>query len=349
MSRIGFSVYLSSFENQKEILDKVGSKYYVFTSFHIQEELDNINNYQEQARQMCYWLSNKGFTVIGDVSPKTLKYFAYDDVLQFASDMKIDILRIDYGFSDEEILEIAKYKHLAFNASTVKKDFVGSLKNVNNDIYAFHNFYPRPETGLDEDFFVSINNTLKDLGIKTLAFIPGDEIKRGPLFEGLPTLEKHRHLTPYIGFLDLIINYDIDIVFIGDIKISNKEVKLIIDYLNDSIIRVPVRFFKPYDYLYDQVFTIRVDSPKWIMRLQESREYSCSGLLQEPNNCIIREKGFITMDNKNYKRYSGEIQIIRERLPQDDRVNVIGKIETQYLSIVNCIKNGMKIKFIKAQ
>lgn len=69
----------------------------------------------------------------------------------------------------------------------------------------------------------------------------------------------------------------------------------------------------------------------------------------ESFNCLERIVGSITCDNKHYGRYSGEIQIIRESLPKDYRVNVLGRIVPEYIKLVQVIENGQKIKFIKSR
>ncbi|MCR1900295.1 MupG family TIM beta-alpha barrel fold protein [Irregularibacter muris] len=346
--QLGLSIYLFSFEAQREMLERFkGSGCYVFTSFHMQEEFSKMKDYCTKAKEMCIWLKKREFKIIGDVSSKTLEFFQYDSIVQFARDFNLDILRLDYGFSQEEMLAIAKEYPISFNPSTEDEVIARKVLDTGTEVFALHNFYPRSETGLDGETFHQINKSLKDLGIKILAFIPGDEIKRTPIYEGLPTLEKHRNIPPYVAFLDLVTNYDVDSIFVGDIKISKAQSHLIDTYLKDRIISIPVEFSSAYQYLYDQVFTIRVDSPQWIMRLQESREYSCDGEKQQPYNCIFREKGAITMDNVGYKRYSGEIQILRQSFPQDSRVNVIGRIDNDYLDIMQCVKNREKIRFIK--
>ncbi|GFN34602.1 MupG family TIM beta-alpha barrel fold protein [Tepidimicrobium xylanilyticum] len=348
LNRFGLSVYLSTFDIQKEMLEQyVGSGYFVFTSFHMQEEFNSMEDYFQKAVKMCKWLNERNFKIIGDVSSKTLEFFKYHSIVEFAKDMGIDILRLDYGFSQEEILEIAKEYPISFNPSTEDEVMAKKILDISTIVYGLHNFYPRPETGLDPEDFYIINDGLKKLGIKTLAFIPGDEMKRGPIYEGLPTLEKHRKISPYVAFLDLVVNYGVDAVFVGDVKISKFEGKLITDYIKEGIINIPVKFLPEYEYLYDKVFTIRPDSPRSLMRLQESREYGTPGELKEPFNCIPRKRGSITMDNIKYKRYSGEIQILRQNFSRDDRVNVIGKVHDDYLDIMECIKNRDKIKFIK--
>lgn len=44
--------------------------------------------------------------------------------------------------------------------------------------------------------------------------------------------------------------------------------------------------------------------------------------------------------------YSGEIQIMRENYIKDERVNVIGQIVEEYIPMVDCIKNGDRIRFV---
>ncbi|SEO56893.1 hypothetical protein SAMN04488134_10925 [Amphibacillus marinus] len=341
---LGFSVYVSTFEQQKPMLEKLtGSENYIFTSFHIIEEVDD--RYCNQAIAMCNWLDDKQFNIIADVSPKTLEIFNETDLILFAKQMKLTILRLDYGFSDQEINWINQQFPLAFNASTLSLPKL--LDDKQAESYAMHNFYPRPETGLDSNLFQSIENDLAKQGIQSIVFISGDAVQRGPIFEGLPTMEHHRYLPPYLAYLDLVKNYQVKHVFVGDVLISDYQVRLITAFQHTNVIQVPVTFHDRYHHLYDQTFTIRIDSPRGLMRLQESRGYASLGEKVDEFNCLARSRGSITMDNENYQRYSGEIQVLRNDYPADHRVNVIGNIAEDYLQILECIENGDQIKFIK--
>ena len=211
---IGYSVFLSTFEKQKEqlvSLYKEGN--FVFTSFHITEEYDNT--YIQRAKDMCTFLNTCGYRIIADVSSNTLKLFQTESLLELAKLLNISILRIDYGFTEDEIIKLAREIPICMNASTVTSDFADKLASFSLDVYAMHNYYPRPETGLDEEQFRIRNEMLLSKGFKVLAFIPGDADKRGPIHEGLPTLESHRYIAPYAAFIDLL-SYGMDGVFIGD-------------------------------------------------------------------------------------------------------------------------------------
>lgn len=341
---IGYSVFLSTFEKQKEQLASLYNEgNFVFTSFHISEEYDNT--YIQRAKDMCTFLNTCGYRIIADVSRNTLKLFQTESLLELAKLLNISILRIDYGFTEDEIFKLAKEFPICINASTVTCDFVDKLASLSLDVYAMHNYYPRPETGLDEEQFRIRNAMLSSKGFKILAFIPGDVNKRGPIYEGLPTLESHRYIAPYAAFIDLL-SYGIDGIFIGDGIISQFQANMITQYLNANVYQVPVIFEKEYEYLYNKDFTIRTDSPRWLKRLIESRE-NCTVQDIKPEHCLERTTGSITIDNNRYQRYSGEIQIIVENLPADERVNVIGQVPKEYHLLLNHIMNGSKIRFTK--
>ncbi|WP_312645418.1 MupG family TIM beta-alpha barrel fold protein [Hydrogenoanaerobacterium sp.] len=347
LNGLGFSVYLSLFEAQKEHLQKLYRKgSYVFTSFHISEELDET--YPARAKEMCRWLSAAGFRVVADVSKKTLGFFGTNDIIGFAREMGIEILRIDYGFTDDEIVALAMQMPIAVNASTLGDALAERLATAKNSIYAMHNFYPRPETGLDEAFFRRCNERLHRVGIKVLAFIPGDTALRGPIFEGLPTLECHRGQPPYVSYLDLVQNYQIDGVFVGDGRVSEAQLAMIDRYCTTGVCPIPACLETGGEGLYGRTFTVRADSPACTMRFQESREYSCFGRAITPQNCVERTAGCITVDNIGYSRYSGEIQLVRTPLPADERVNVIGRVHECYLALTESVPNGGKLVLIPA-
>ena len=67
----------------------------------------------------------------------------------------------------------------------------------------------------------------------------------------------------------------------------------------------------------------------------------------EPCNCVQRRRGVITVDNKNYGRYSGELMLIREDLPADERVNVIGEVPENALLLMDRIGRGAKFMLVE--
>ena len=333
---IGRSVYISNFNDDFKIDENCD---FYFTSFHIEEEFDN--KYKDRAIKLIHLLKKYNKKIIVDISLKGLNNLGYKDFKEFINDFDIDFIRLDYGFDDKEIIEISRYCNIAINASTFDLSLLDKLENK---VMAIHNFYPRKDTGLDRDYFNERNKILKENNIEIAAFISGDQLLRGPVYEGLPTLEDCRNKLPYVQYLS--IRDDVDLVIVGDMGLPDYQRQLI--YMSkDSIILLPAIIDDEYAYLYDTDLSNRIDSPKWLIRIKQSREYASAGKLIEPFNCIDRNKGSITIDNKNYLRYSGEIQIMKKDLCKDERVNVIGKIKDEYFEVLDYIRNNDRFRFVK--
>ena len=346
MANLGYSLYLSTFAAQCPALrGQAGTGAPVFLSLHISEEFDDT--FCARAEKTCHALADMGYRIIADVSTKTVTQFGCTDLTELARKLRLWALRIDYGFSREAVEAMAEKMPIVLNASTTTAEDARAIAAKGSCVMAMHNFYPRPETGLDEDYLRETTENLRKAGLKVLAFIPGDTQKRGPVFEGLPTLEAHRKVLPSAAFADLVLNYGLEEIFVGDPGLSEKETDRIHRFCREGILSIPCRIHENWHHLYDQVFTCRVDSPKWLVRFQESRVYSCQGQITEPCNCLQRTEGSLTIDNIRYGRYSGEIMLTRSCLPADDRVNVIGQVPENARLLLNLIGRGTKFTLVK--
>ena len=346
MANLGYSLYLSTFAAQCHALrGPAGIGAPVFLSLHISEEFDET--FCARAEEACHALAEMGYRIIADVSTKTVAQFGCRDLTELAKKLQLWALRIDYGFSRQEIEAMAEKMPIVLNASTTTQEDARAIATKGRCVMAMHNFYPRPETGLDADYLRETTELLQKAGLKVLAFIPGDTQKRGPVFEGLPTLESHRTVLPSAAFADLALNFGLDDIFVGDPGISQKETDRIARFCREGILSIPCEIHENWQHLYDQVFTCRIDSPERLIRFQESRVYSCQGQVTEPHNCTARRRGSLTIDNLRYGRYSGEIMLIRSDLPADDRVNVIGQVPDNALLLLNLIGRGTKFTLVK--
>ncbi|MDO5734396.1 MAG: MupG family TIM beta-alpha barrel fold protein [Eubacteriales bacterium] len=347
---IGFSAFLTGFESQKPLLAEAAkasaSGLMLFTSLHVYEEVSAT--YAAEMKELCNWLTAHNFRIIADVSKRTKDYFEQEDLTVLAKELGIWALRPDYGFELEEIKYFATQLPLVVNATTTGIETIVELQEVARELYAMHNYYPRPETGLDPPFFQALNAELRDCGVGIMAFVPGDTKVRQPLGEGLPTLESQRALPPSVAYVEMLVRYGVDYVFLGDPGISASELARIQDYAETSILKLPARLDPAYHSLYGKVFTHRVDSPSTLIRFAESREYAVQGAKTEVGLTLPRPRGSLTIDNERYKRYSGEIQLLREDFPADQRVNLIGAIDESYLALIDCIPRGSRLMLIEA-
>lgn len=338
---LGYSVYLTSFERQREELEALaGSGAAVFLSLHISEEFSQ--DYCRRAEETCRWLREREYRIFADVSTKTVAQFGQPDLIRLAERLGIWALRVDYGFTTEEIAALAAQIPVVVNASTTRPEDAARIAAAGPLVMAMHNFYPRPETGLDDAFFLESTRALQAAGLKVLAFIPGDGELRGPIHSGLPTLERHRGVPPSACFADLAVRLGADGIFVGDPGISSRERARIQRFCREGVLELPARLAPEAEWLYGQVFTNRPDSPSWLIRFAESREYSCFGRQVTPKDCLPRTRGSITVDNDGYGRYSGEVQLLRSDLPADSRVNVVGQVEAPWLLLADCVARGAK-------
>lgn len=350
---LGASIYLSEgIENNLNYLDKMheaGIKT-VFTSLHIPEE--DPKQALKGIREISKRTHAYGMKLITDVSSGTIDQYGIENNMSFFfKDLGIKSLRMDYGFSFEDMKELSKDFNIVLNASTIDEKVCKELEDVGfdlNDITVCHNFYPREETGLDSQFFYERNIYLKEQGFKIQAFIPGTQKKRGPVYMGLPTLEKHRKCDPLEAYLDLTQCYFVDEVLIGDIAMSQENMQRINWWETEQVIALPLKDIQadlPRNF-YD-IHINRKDVAEKVVRSEQSR-IDLKNIEINPENTIERVPGTITLDNQRYGRYMGELQVAKQRLPKDERVNVLAHIKEESLGLLQHIGAGRKFAFVQA-
>ncbi len=314
----------------------------IFTSLHIPE--DDPGTYKELIQMLGKQALENNMELMVDVSPKSLHHLGmtYENVEDLL-DWGITGLRMDYGIAPKEIARVSHKMKVALNASTITDSFWKELiteKIRVENVEAWHNFYPRPETGLAKSFLQKQNQYLHECGIKTMAFIPGDGEKRGPLYEGLPTLEKHRNMRPLEAYLELVQDCGVDKVLIGDISGSVESVQEIASASRGIIPSRYKSFITDKEVLkiVERVHTNRLDPARDVIRSVESREEH--KVILQPMHTITRKKGDITIDNELYGRYAGEMQVAIHDLPADEKVNVVGMVVEEDISLLPYVGAG---------
>ncbi|MFP5113909.1 MupG family TIM beta-alpha barrel fold protein [Bacillaceae bacterium C204] len=332
---IGISFYLNDplAEERIELAGKMGVKR-AFTSLHIPEESGDLAG---RAKKLLQAAKEAGIEVYADVSARTPAHLGLESLFSLKS-LGVSGVRLDDFFANETILNLSKEFKLALNASIMFKEDVRALLEgglEHSQLLAWHNFYPRRETGLAESFFQSQNELFRRYGIPISAYIPGDGEKRGPLFEGLPTLEAHREIDPYQAALELI-RVGVDDVYIGDPEVSEELLSRLMEL--DCFGRVSLRV----EGFQEGEFQLRPDFSRDVLRLVDTR--SSGSVVAE--NTVARPIGSITIDNDRYGRYRGEVQITLHDLPADERVNVAGRIVEADLPLLSLLQPGQTVKLV---
>ena len=310
----------------------------VFTSLHIPEADSNV--YRE-AEEILLKAKQLGMSVTADISKQ---YMDRIDIKKF----NIHALRLDFGFTVSEIAELSKklpYR-IQLNASTVSDEYLDTLirhgAEINN-MEVCHNYYPRKDTGLAYELFMERNRCFAEHGMKIAAFIPLQRERRGPLHEGLPTLECHRDIRPIISAQHLL-HSGVDTVYAGDAFASEEELKSLAA-IKRSVYTIPIVLFKPSKAEIDVmsgVHTNRTDPGEYVIRSQEARLKKHDKILR--CNTVQRKRYSVTIDNEGYLRYEGELQILKRELQPDERVNVVGDASEAEL-LIELIKPGEAFEF----
>ena len=307
---------------------------HVFSSAHINEAKTS----EEELQSIIDECNKLGLKLSLDVSKKIVDKYSNLEGL-FA-------LRLDYGFTDEEIIELshsAPYL-VELNASTLSYEHIKSLidNGINTSRTRFtFNFYPKLYSGHDILDVYNKTKICNEVGIYVGAFIPSHTGFRPPMYEGLPTVEEHRNMI-LNNAVEELKACGINGIYFGDAYASSDEIKTL-NMHNTSEVLIKLSIYNnEYDYLYEKSFRIRPDLNSNILRVSSVR--SSNEILMF--NTIDRKKYDVTVDNSKFKRYAGEINIVLKDLPSDERVNVIGKIDSTDVIIEN-IKRGNVFKFIK--
>ncbi|MCM1260883.1 MAG: MupG family TIM beta-alpha barrel fold protein [Prevotella sp.] len=290
----------------------------VFSSAHINEA---DKSYQDL--QICLKKASQlGMKLSLDISKSAYEQMDYLENLY--------ALRLDYGFTDDDIIQLSQEApfFIELNASTFSSSRFESLiaKGLNlKHIRVSFNYYPKPYTGHTLSFCKERITYYHQYGISVGAFLPSKVGHRPPLYQGLPSIEEHRYSS-----LDMAIEelkaIGIDEIYFGDAYASDIELKQLIKHQTE-IIQLPIHlsdtlpvFYR--DYL-KGVYRIRPDVNDMLLRVSANSSLTTF----PPFQMIERKRGDITIDNQDFLRYKGEINIVLQPLPRDERVNVVGHIE----------------------
>ena len=324
----GISFYLNDSEAEKRIIQagRLGVKR-GFTSLHIPEEAGDL---ALRAKILLKLAKQHSMDVYADVSLKTPSHLGINSLFQL-KELGVTGLRLDDFFDYQMIAELAKEFKIAVNSSILfERDIQSLIQNgiKSEQLIGWHNFYPRKETGLSKSFFREQNELFKRYEIPIFAFIPGAGEKRGPLFEGLPTLEHHRHKDPFLAALELY-EEGLDDVFIGDPDPGEELLKRMVDFANGKVlIKTEQGFEKLGQYF------LRPDASRDVLRFMDTRVDTPVPPIQN----YPRPRGTITIDNDLYGRYRGEMMITLTDLPADKRVNVVGRVKKDDVPLLDYLR-----------
>lgn len=357
--RIGISLYPGLWNSSEEIataLEKA-AKFgitEVFTSLHIPEASPDAMI--ADCGKMCAKAETLGMRVTADIAPVSFSRLGATAAnLGRFREMGLYGIRTDAGFSVEEMTSIAGNSYglkLILNASSIKAETLGALKNAGvalNKVGACHNFYPRIESGLSLDYMISQSRMLKGFGVEVAAFVPSQKNKRAVMYEGLPTVETQRALSPGRAARELFATGTVDVIYVGDPLTPDEELEDLALAASQDYLELRVTVSGEPSEIERQIVFDRTHEQPWsvfayTIRSRAARQMEIGSRVQ-PRNTVGRPKGTVTVDNVNYARFAGELQITLRDLPADPRVNVVGRVAEEDLSLLNLLGPGARFAF----
>lgn len=316
----------------------------VFTTIHLpeislEEQLEAFELISKLAKEVNLEITvDIGGTFFDDILEN-------EEILNKLKNIDFDFIRLDYG-SDinktRKLYSLLSFRGIVINASiyneeeTIKE--IELLKAIDEkiEIRACHNFYPQPDTGIDETFAQNQDQYFKERKIPVYYCIPTHSNSRGPLHEGLCTVEKHRYQSITSVLSDLYINYDLSAFMMADEWLSEEEFKEVEHTLKvlqeplDDIVTIEVELFENTSDVEKNIVLknhqFRFDSSFDFLRSQTTREMAEFASVVPKNNTIALNPGMITIDNELYKRYSGELKVVFTNKEANEKINVVGMI-----------------------
>jgi hypothetical protein len=348
--------WIKNSEKAKKYISDVKSYGFtgIFSSIHLPEQ--NFDDSIDPLINFSQYIQSQNLIFILDISANEIRHL-YNNTELYGKFMplKTSFLRLDFGFNDIDIEFIVKklgINGIVLNASVLMEaeldQLINKIKNLNNkvDLRACHNFYPRPETGISIKFLIHQSNLYKKYQIPVAACVASHNEPRGPLFMGLPTVEKFRYITPCYAAKELIATGVIDEIMIGDPYANTRELLEVREITKHRVVSLRILLESNISEIergiaLDNIHEVRPDQADYVIRSQTTREMAPLAISVPKRQMKDRYANSVTIDNEDYLRYSGELQIILKSLPADSKVNVIGRIYPDDIHLLKYVRPGM--------
>lgn len=358
MGKLGISIYpeRSTLEKDQAYLDlahKYGFKR-VFTS--LLQVNDDKEKVLSEFQQTVRYATNLGFEVMVDINPDLFKQLgiSYDD-LSFFHEMGADGVRLDLGFTGAEEAKMTRNPYgikIEINMSSGTKyvDNIMSYSPNVNQLMGSHNFYPHRYSGLGYSHFIACCEQFKQYGINTMAFVNSPSASFGPwpTQDGLCSLEDHRTLPIATQVKHLVLTGVIDDITIGNAYASEQELEAMATafFAEFPTLKVDVltgTTKEEREVLFNNLHSYRGDCSDYLLRSTWTRvkykEWEFPA-----HHTVNMSRGDVLIDNALYGQYKGETQIALKEMKNDGRVNVVGRIATEELFLLEFLRPWSNFK-----
>ena len=225
-------------------------------------------------------------------------------------------------------------------SSTVGAAVLDALAGVEG-LVGWHNFYPRPGTGLDGGYYARQSRLFTSRGLRLLAFVPGEVTRRAPLYRGLPTLEEHRHRDAYTSAVRLRALADGVEAVCAEGVVAPHHLEWI-RRAEDGVLTLPVNLAPGCAWL-EGDWRLRVEETGRSHRLEGTRGRALSGVCA---NADAMETGSLQIDTLG--RYRGEVHLMTATAPLDGEHVRLGEVAAPYRCLVGLLRGGQQVRLVRA-
>lgn len=279
-------------------------------------------------------------TVMADFDPRVFSRIGGDvRHLDRVRELGLTHLRLDGGFGPEEIVQLVEAGRTAgievvLNAAPLTEQALQDLQTAGVSLegrVAVHNYYPRLDSGVTEAFVDQKSRLLARYGLVVMGFVASQHHRRFMTREGLPTLERHRTVSPHRAAAEWFTRRWASTVYIGDQTDDADELTRLVEMARDPrmLLRVHVHpgAREPEKAVaFGRIHTHLRGDFAVMYRARADRQQPVAQQIEPQLNPAPRPRGTVGVDNVLYPRFAGELHIMREDRPADPRVNVVGEV-----------------------
>ncbi|WP_300367092.1 DUF871 domain-containing protein [Brachyspira sp.] len=357
MRELGISIYPfhSKMEDNKSYID-LASKYGFTRCFmcllSVDRAKDEIIN---EFSTIINYAKDKGIKTTLDISPSVFKYLDIDyKNLDFFYKLGAWGIRLDLGFSgnEESLMTYNEYDlkiELNMSNDTNYLDNIMKYYPNTDNLIGCYNFYPHIYTGLNIELFKNSMKRFKKYSISTSAFVNAKEADFGPwpVSDGICTLENHRNMPIDIQAMELFA-LGVDCVFIANCYADENTFKTLYN-LDKRLITFKAELVNSIpkeerSIVLDMIHQNRLDASEYVIRSSDTRAKYKGHNFKIFNAVTNIKRGDILIDSSEYGSYTGEMQIALKDIKNTGRTNVVGKINDEYLFLLDYISPAKRFK-----
>lgn len=356
---LGISIYPAK-ATEQELMDylDLAHKYkyeWIFTSLLALKEQSQDS---DKLKRIIAYAKNLGFKIQVDVSPEVFDFLDIEPTdLSYFKELGVSAIRLDEPFNGqvESIMTLNPYGIKIIVNASMNNHYIDLIKDYRGDmsqVIACHNFYPQPYTGLSREYFLKTTEKYCKLGLQTAAFINGTTGTLCSRFvaDGCVTLEEHRTKDVVAQVRDLKYTGLIDDIYFSTMFISAEELKQVADtYYGENVVTLDVDLCTKINSverdIIEDLHIYRGDISEYMIRSTMMRIKYKDQPMPENNAMECLKYGDIVILNDNFANYAKELHIVlKDFAPNNQKYNVVGKIDKDQLVLIDTIKPWAKFK-----